>query len=83
MMKTSKCSRTTLLTIMHFRDGRQSQLKLFLISFLNFRIGSQSFNSFAIFDAIFLNPIEVPVIRLNLTPLSESLGSLHTSISPV
>jgi len=38
-------------------------------------------SSLAILDAIFLNPIEVPEIRLNLTPFNESRGSLHTSIS--
>ena len=38
-------------------------------------------SSFAILDAISLNPIDVPEILLNLTPFSESLGSLHTSIS--
>ena len=38
-------------------------------------------SSFAILDAISLNPIDVPEILLNLTPLRESLGSLQTSIS--
>lgn len=42
---------------------------------------SQSFSSFAILDAMFLNPIDVPEIRLNRTPFNESLGSLQTSIS--
>jgi hypothetical protein len=36
----------------------------------------QSFNSFAILEAMFLNPIEVPEILLKRTPLSESLGNL-------
>lgn len=40
-----------------------------------------SLSSLAIFEAMFLNPIEVPEIRLNRTPLRESLGSLQTSIS--
>lgn len=43
--------------------------------------GSHSFNSFAIFDAMFLNPIDVPEIRLKRTPFNESRGSLQTSIS--
>lgn len=38
-------------------------------------------SSLAIFEAIFLKPIDVPEMRLNLTPLSDNLGSLHTSIS--
>jgi len=40
-----------------------------------------SFSSFAILDAMFLKPMEVPEIRLKRTPLSDSLGSLQTSIS--
>lgn len=44
-------------------------------------IFSQRFSSWAIFDAIFLNPIDVPEIRLNRTPFRLSRGSLHTSIS--
>lgn len=43
--------------------------------------GSHSFNSLAIFDAIFLKPMLVPDILLKRTPLSERRGSLHTSIS--
>ena len=35
-------------------------------------------SSFAILDAIFLKPIEVPDILLNLTPFSDSRGNLHT-----
>lgn len=42
---------------------------------------SHSLSSFAILLAIFLKPIDVPEIRLNRTPFSESRGSLHTSIS--
>lgn len=38
-------------------------------------------NSFEIRDAICLKAIELPEMRLNLTPFSESLGSLQTSIS--
>ena len=38
-------------------------------------------SSFAILDAISLNPIDVPEILLNLTPFSDSLGNLQTSIS--
>ena len=45
------------------------------------RIASQSFNSFAIFDAMFLKPIDVPEIRLKRTPFSDRRGSLQTSIS--
>lgn len=41
----------------------------------------QSLSSFAIFEAMFLNPMEVPEIRLKRTPFNESLGSLQTSIS--
>lgn len=37
--------------------------------------------SYAILLAIFLKPMLVPEIRLNLTPLRESRGSLQTSIS--
>jgi hypothetical protein len=37
--------------------------------------------SYAIFDAIFLNPMLVPEIRLNRTPFSDNRGNLHTSIS--
>lgn len=40
-----------------------------------------SFSSFAILDAMFLKPIEVPEIRLKRTPLRDNLGSLQTSIS--
>lgn len=43
--------------------------------------GSHSLSSFAIFDAMFLKPIDVPDIRLNRTPFKDSRGSLHTSIS--
>lgn len=46
-----------------------------------FSVCSQSFKSLAIFEAIFLNPIDVPDIRLKRTPFSDNLGSLHTSIS--
>lgn len=46
-----------------------------------FSVCSQSFKSLAIFDAIFLNPIDVPDMRLKRTPFSDNLGSLHTSIS--
>jgi len=46
-----------------------------------FSVCSQSFRSLAIFDAMFLNPMDVPDMRLNRTPFSDSLGSLHTSIS--
>lgn len=46
-----------------------------------FSVCSQSFKSFAIFEAMFLNPIDVPDIRLKRTPFNESLGNLHTSIS--
>ena len=42
---------------------------------------AQSFNSFAILEAISLNPMEVPDILLNRTPFNDSLGNLHTSIS--
>lgn len=42
---------------------------------------SQSFNSLAIFEAIFLKPIDVPDIRLKRTPFNDKRGSLHTSIS--
>ncbi|KAK7602322.1 hypothetical protein V9T40_007911 [Parthenolecanium corni] len=42
---------------------------------------SQSFSSLAILEAIFLKPIDVPDILLKRTPLSESRGNLHTSIS--
>lgn len=40
--------------------------------------GSHSFSSLAIFEAIFLNPIDVPEMRLKRTPFKESRGSLHT-----
>lgn len=43
--------------------------------------GSHSFSSLAIFDAMFLKPIEVPEMRLKRTPLRDNRGSLHTSIS--
>ncbi len=42
---------------------------------------NHSCNSLEILDAICLKAIELPEIRLNLTPFRESLGSLHTSIS--
>jgi hypothetical protein len=35
----------------------------------------------AILLAIFLNPIDVPDIRLNRTPFNDRRGNLHTSIS--
>lgn len=44
-------------------------------------IGSHSLSSFAILLAIFLNPIDVPSMRLNLTPFNDKRGNLHTSIS--
>ena len=37
-----------------------------------------SLSSLAIFDAMFLNPIDVPEIRLKRTPLRDNLGSLQT-----
>jgi len=40
-----------------------------------------NFNSLAILDAMFLKPIDVPDMRLNRMPLSDSRGSLQTSIS--
>lgn len=43
--------------------------------------GSHSLSSFAILEAMFLNPILVPDILLNLTPFSDNRGSLQTSIS--
>lgn len=48
---------------------------------LTFLFYSQSFNSLAIFEAIFLKPIDVPDILLKRTPFNESRGNLHTSIS--
>lgn len=41
----------------------------------------QSFNSLAIFEAMFLKPMDVPEILLKRTPFRERRGSLHTSIS--
>lgn len=46
-----------------------------------FSVCSQSFKSLAIFEAMFLNPIEVPDMRLKRTPFRDSRGNLHTSIS--
>ena len=40
--------------------------------------GSHSFSSLAILEAIFLNPIDVPEMRLKRTPFRERRGSLHT-----
>lgn len=40
-----------------------------------------SLSSLATLEAMFLKPMEVPEMRLKRTPLSESRGSLHTSIS--
>ena len=42
---------------------------------------SHNLSSLVIFEAIFLNPIDVPEMRLKRIPFKESLGSLHTSIS--
>lgn len=42
---------------------------------------THKFNSWAIFEAMFLKPIDVPEIRLKRTPFRLNLGNLHTSIS--
>jgi hypothetical protein len=42
---------------------------------------NHNLSSLAILLAIFLNPIDVPDIRLNRTPFNDRRGNLHTSIS--
>jgi len=51
-----------------------NKIKLKKLEFYNF-------SSLATLEAMFLNPIEVPEIRLKRTPFRESRGSLQTSIS--
>jgi hypothetical protein len=45
------------------------------------RLENHNLSSLAILLAIFLNPIDVPDIRLNRTPFNDRRGNLHTSIS--
>jgi len=56
-------------------------ISVFLLPFFTDSSSLYSFNSLAILLAMFLKPIDVPDILLNLTPLRLSLGSLQTSIS--
>lgn len=52
-----------------------------LLSLSHFDKFFYSFNSLAIFEAMFLKAMDVPDIRLKRTPLRERRGNLHTSIS--
>lgn len=60
---------------------KKKKIVQLILSRYSFTLFVHSFNSLATLEAMFLKAMDEPDILLNLTPLRERRGSLHTSIT--